>query len=197
MQKVINLYRNQQLINRALKKDRKAQKELYDKYAPQMLGLCAYYVKDRHRAEEVMLNGFFKAFTKLETFKREGSFEGWLKRIMIYESISFLRKKNELIFTDNLMGYEQQSENNIEQNIALNELIGLIDELPASCKVVFNLYIIEGYKHHEISELLGISEGTSKAQLFRARKSLQSKVVGLKSNENEINYTRAVKSKKA
>lgn len=197
MLKVINLHRNQQLINRALKKDRKAQKELYDKYSPQMLGLCAYYVKDRHNAEEVMLNGFFKAFTKLETFKREGSFEGWLKRIMIYESISFLRKKNELIFTDNLIVYEKQSENNIEQNIAVNELISLIDELPASCKVVFNLYIIEGYKHHEISDLLGISEGTSKAQLFRARKSLQQKVGALKSNENEIKYSRAVKSKRA
>ncbi len=197
MLKVINLHHNQQLINRALKKERKAQKELYDKFSPQMLGLCAYYVKDRHNAEEVMLNGFFKAFTKLETFKREGSFEGWLKRIMIYESISFLRKKNELIFTDNLVIYEKQSENNIEQNIAVNELIDLIDELPPSCKVVFNLYVIEGYKHHEISDLLGISEGTSKAQLFRARKSLQQKVGKFNSNQNEIKYSRAIKSKKA
>lgn len=197
MHKVINLQSNQQLISRALKKDRKAQKVLYDKFSPQMLGLCAYYVKDRHKAEEVMLNGFFKAFTKLNTFKEEGSFEGWLKRIMIYESISFLRKKHELIFTDNIVGYEKLSENNIEQNIAVNELIDLIDALPPSCKIVFNLYVIEGYKHHEISDLLGISEGTSKAQLFRARKALQQKVGELKSNNNETNYSRAIKSKKA
>lgn len=197
MLKVINLHRNQQLINRALKKDRAAQKELYDKFASQMLGLCAYYVKDRHNAEEVMLNGFFKAFTKLDTFKGEGSFEGWLKRIMIYESISYLRKKNQLIFTDDLIVYEKASENNIEQQIAVAELIALIDELPPSCKVVFNLYVIEGYKHHEIGDLLGISEGTSKTQLFRARKALQQKVKGLKSTENEIKYSRAIKSKKA
>jgi len=197
MRKVINLQSNRQLIDRSLKKDRKAQRALYDKFAPQMLGLCAYYVKDRHNAEEVMLNGFFKAFTKLDTFRREGSFEGWLKRIMIYESISFLRKKHELIFTDNIVGYEKLSENNIEQNIAVNELIDLIDELPPSCKVVFNLYVIEGYKHHEISDVLGISEGTSKAQLYRARKSLQQKVGELKSNEHEINYSGAIKSKKA
>lgn len=197
MLKVINLHHNQQLIQKALKKDRKAQKSLYDKFAPQMLGLCAYYVKDRHNAEEVMLNGFYKAFTKLDTFKNEGSFEGWLKRIMIYESISYLRKKNELLFTDNLGIYEKMSENNIEQNIAVNELISLIDELPPACKVVFNLYIIEGYKHWEIAKLLSISEGTSKAQLFRARKALQKKVGDLKTQENEIKYSRTIKSKKA
>jgi RNA polymerase sigma-70 factor (ECF subfamily) len=154
-----------------------------------MLGLCAYYIKDIHEAEGVMLSGFLKVFTKLDTFKNEGSFEGWIRKIMVWESISHLRKKSELFFTNEIETYEQPFENEIELNIAIEDIQLFINELPEGSKVVFNLYVIEGYKHFEIAEMLQITEGTSKTQLSRARKALQ-KMISL--NEQK-QYERAEK----
>lgn len=174
-----------QLIKEALKNNRRAQQQLYEKYAPKMLGLCKYYIKDLHQAEEIMLNGFFKVFTKLATFKNEGSFEGWIKRIMIWESISFLRKKSKLVYIDDLSYFEKAEEIQEESLISLENLQNYIDELPDACKVIFNLYVIEEYKHSEIAELLNITEGTSKTQLFRARKALQKMLKTNKRNYHE------------
>lgn len=173
MLKVIKLHNDSQLIKQSLKSNRKAQKLLYDKYAPKMLGLCAYYIKDVQQSEEVMLNGFFKVFTKLHQFSNEGSFEGWIRKIMVWESISYLRTKKELTLTNEIENYETIVENEIELSIAVEDLQLYINELPNGSKVVFNLYVIEGYKHAEIAEMLQISEGTSKTQLSRARKALQ------------------------
>lgn len=173
MLKVIKLNNDNQLIKQSLQKNRKAQKLLYDKYSPKMLGLCAYYVKDLHQSEEVMLSGFFKVFTKLNQFSNQGSFEGWIRKIMIFECISYLRKKNQLIFTDEIENYESMVENEVELTIAVEELQNYINELPKGCKVVFNMYVIEGYKHAEIAELLNVTVGTTKTQLSRARKALQ------------------------
>ena len=161
------------LIKQALKSDRRAQQQLYAKYAPKMLSTCKYYIKDLQQAEEIMLNGFFKVFTKLATFKNEGSFEGWIKKIMIWESISFLRKKSKLVFVDDMSYFEEAEELTTETIIPMEDIQHYIDELPDACKVIFNLYVIEEYKHTEIATLLNITEGTSKTQLFRARKSLQ------------------------
>lgn len=173
MLKVIKLHNDSQLIKQSLKSNRKAQKLLYDKYAPKMLGLCAYYIKDVQQSEEVMLNGFFKVFTKLHQFSNGGSFEGWIRKIMVWESISYLRTKKELTLTNEIENYETIVENEIELSIAVEDLQLYINELPNGSKVVFNLYVIEGYKHAEIAEMLQISEGTSKTQLSRARKALQ------------------------
>lgn len=173
MLKVIKLNNDNQLIKQSLQKNRKAQKLLYDKYSPKMLGLCAYYVKDLHQSEEVMLSGFFKVFTKLNQFSNQGSFEGWIRKIMVFECISYLRKKNQLIFTDEIENYESMVENEVELTIAVEELQNYINELPKGCKVVFNMYVIEGYKHAEIAELLNVTVGTTKTQLSRARKALQ------------------------
>jgi RNA polymerase sigma-70 factor (ECF subfamily) len=180
MLKVINLNNDSQLINQSLKSNRKAQKQLYDKYAPKMLGLCAYYIKDLQQSEAVMLSGFFKVFTKLKTFEHKGSFEGWIRKIMVWESISYLRKKEKLFFTDEIENYEQAVEDEVEHNIAIEDLQHYINELPEGCKVVFNLYVIEGYKHIEIAEMLQITEGTSKTQLSRARKALQQMISSTK-----------------
>jgi len=176
MLKVIKLNNDSHLIKQSLKSNRKAQKVLYEKYSPIMLSLCVYYVKDIHQAEEVMLNGFFKVLTKLNQYSNKGSFEGWIRKIMIWESISFLRKKNELIFTDEIEKFEKLTENEVELSIDVEEIQNFINELPAGCKVVFNLFVIEGYKHAEIAELLNVTVGTSKTQLSRARKSLQKKI---------------------
>jgi len=173
MLKVIKLNNDNQLIEQSLKSNRKAQQLLYDKYAPKMLSLCTYYIKDVQQSEAVMLSGFFKVFTKLSQFENKGSFEGWIRKIMVWESISYLRKKDQLFFTDEIETYEQPFENEVELNIAIEDLQQFINELPEGCKVVFNLYVIEGYKHIEIAKMLKITEGTSKTQLSRARKALQ------------------------
>lgn len=173
MLKVIKLNNDSQLIEQSLKSNRKAQQLLYNKYAPKMLGLCTYYIKDIQQSEAVMLNGFFKVFTKLNQFENKGSFEGWIRKIMVWESISYLRKKEQLFFTDEIENYDKAVDDEIELNIEIENLQHFINELPEGCKVVFNLYVIEGYKHNEIAEMLQITEGTSKTQLSRARKALQ------------------------
>jgi len=120
-----------------------------------------------------MLNGFLKVFTKLDQFTDRGSFEGWIRKIMVYECISYLRKKNKLIFTDEIENYNPGVDNEIELKIAVEDLENYISLLPEGSKIVFNMYVIEGYKHAEIAEILKVSVGTCKTQLFRARKALQ------------------------
>ena len=176
-----------QLIKLALKNKRRAQQQLYDKYAPKMVSICRYYIKDIHQAEEIMLEGFFKVFTKLSTYKNEGSFEGWIKRIMIRDCISFLRKKSKLVYIDDMNYYEEIVEEPVETQIAIEKIQNYINNLPEACKVIFNLYVIEDYKHSEIAELLNISEGTSKSQLFRARAALKKM---LKTNQKVYHGTK-------
>lgn len=180
--KVIHLHNNNiDLIRKAAKNNRKAQHVLYEIHAPKMLSVCRFYVKDVQKAEEVMLNGFFKAFTNLKSFKNEGSFEGWLRKIMVRASISFLRQQKNIEFLVEEIE-APHNYNNINTEIEVAEIQQLIDELPEGYKMVFVMYAVEGYKHHEIGDLLNISEGTSKSQLFKARQMLQKKI-------NESNKT--------
>jgi len=175
--KVIHLHNNNTaLLKKAAKNNREAQHELYEAHAPKMLSVCRYYIKDIQHAESVMLNGFFKAFTNLKNFKHQGSFEGWLRRIMVRESISFLRQQKKIEFSIEDVTIPQDHSNNINTEIEVAQIQQLIDELPEGYKMVFIMYAIEGYKHFEIAKLLDISEGTSKSQLFKARKMLQKKI---------------------
>jgi RNA polymerase sigma-70 factor, ECF subfamily len=186
--KVIQLYKNEaQLIKKASQNNREAQHMLYQLHAPKMLSVCRYYINDVQQAEEVMLNGFFKVFTKINHFKSEGSFEGWIRRIMVREAISFLRQKKQLEFaTDNMEVYDEQT-NNIKMEMDVAEIQQLIDNLPEGYRMVFVMYAIEGYKHYEIAELLNITEGTSKSQLFKARKVLQQQLHILNTISNGTN----------
>ena len=173
--KVIPLYKNErQLIARAAKNNREAQQQLYKKFSGKMLSVCRMYTKDVQHAEEVMLNGFLKVFTHISDFKSDGSFEGWIRRIMIREAISFLRRQKKLEFQEEVILNE--SFNNIQSDIDVEHIQRLIDGLPEGYRVVFVMYAIEGYKHQEIAELLNITPGTSKSQLFKARKMLQEKI---------------------
>ncbi|WP_417885940.1 RNA polymerase sigma factor [Zunongwangia sp.] len=175
--KVIQLFKNESLlIKRAAKNNRDAQQKLYEIHSGKMLSVCRQYIKDLHYAEEVMLNGFLKVFTHLNDFKNEGSFEGWIRRIMIRESISFLRKQKKAEFQEDEFSSYEESSNNIDEQLSVSHIQQLIDELPEGYKMVFVLYAIEGYKHQEIARMLKISEGTSKSQLFKARKMLQNKL---------------------
>lgn len=175
--KVVQLYHSSnQLIKKAAKNNREAQHVLFEKHAPKMLSVCRYYVKDVQKAEEVMLNGFFKAFTKLDTFKNEGSFEGWLRKIMVRESISFLRLQKQIEFSMEEMENLDEHIITLETDLEVVEIQKLIDELPEGYKMVFVMYAMEGYKHHEIAEMLNITEGTSKSQLYKARQMLQQRI---------------------
>ena len=150
-----------------------------------MLGVCRQYIKDLHFAEDIMINGFVKVFTHLNAFKFEGSFEGWIRRIMVRESISYLRKKQFVVFDDEIL--DSGENQNVSFSLAdmnVDHIQLLIDGLPDGYRTVFVMYAIEGYKHAEISEILDISESTSKSQLFKARRQLQGKL----KQQNSIGY---------
>ena len=184
--KIIQLHKNESaFIKSALKNNRDAQRVLYEQYAPKMLSVCRYYIKDVQHAEEAMLNGFFKVFSNLKNFKGEGSFEGWIRRIMVRESISFLRQQKHIEFPVDEFDFKEESFNPVKTDMDVAEIQQLIDALPEGYKLVFVMYAIEGYKHHEIANMLNITEGTSKSQLFKARKMLQEKLQKL---NNTISY---------
>ncbi len=172
--KVIPLHNNiEQLIKRAVKNDREAQHRLFGLMSPKMLSVCRYYISDLQYAEEVMLNGFFKVFTSLKSFQGKGSFEGWVRTIMVREAISFIRQQKKIEYPTETGQIPNSETVTIEADLNLVDLQKLIDNLPEGYKMVFVMYAIEGYKHHEIAKILEISEGTSKSQLFKARKMLQ------------------------
>ena len=184
--KIRSLHKNYSaLIAKATKGNRRAQHELFELFAPKMLSICRQYAKNNDIAEEVMLTGFLKVFTHLKSYAAQGSFEGWIRRIMVNESISQLRKDKKLLFKDEVNLENSMSQvAYIETELEVAEIQELIDELPSGYKTVFVLYAVEGYKHGEIAELLQISESTSKSQLFKARRMLQEKV----KKQNIISY---------
>lgn len=162
---------DEELIDKCLKGETKAQKALFDKFAPKMMTVCLRYVSDYERAEDVLQDGFIKVFKNLEKFKHEGSFEGWIRRTMINTSLDHLRKgKNAPIDTDiseaeYLAG---DSENSLSQ-LRVEEIMALIQKMPTGYRTVFNLFAIEGYSHQEIADELGVTESTSKTQYRKAR----------------------------
>ncbi len=183
--KIISFYKSEgHLIKKAVAGNSEAQRRIYDKYSPKMLGVCRQYIKDIHFAEDVMVTGFLKVFKKLNTFNFKGSFEGWIRRIMIRESISFLRKKQFVVYDDEVLVKNENQNINSLNDIDLEYIQQLIDELPQGYKMVFILYTVEGYKHQEIAKMLKISESTSKSQLFKARKMLQKEL----NKQNIIGY---------
>ncbi|MEO0573427.1 MAG: RNA polymerase sigma factor [Bacteroidota bacterium] len=172
--KVISFYSNEkQLIKRAISGNQRAQQAIYDRFAPKMLSVCRQYIKDLQYAEDVMVTAFVKVFKGLNSFEHRGSFEGWVRRIMVRESISFLRKRQFVVYDDDVLENNQVKAVSDTSLMDVEYLQDLIDGLPEGYKMVFVLYAVEGYKHQEIAEMLSISEGTSKSQLFKARKLLQ------------------------
>lgn len=167
-----------QLIESCIKGNRASQKALYDRLAARMLSVCIRYVGDRDLAYDVLQDGFVTLFTHLESFKGEGSFEGWARKIFVTTALMSLRKKDALKMSDDLevaRGLKAETESQI-QNLGYKELISLITELPPGFRTVFNMYALEGYSHKEIGEMLGITETTSRTQLSRARIWLQNKI---------------------
>ncbi|MCB0667377.1 MAG: RNA polymerase sigma factor [Saprospiraceae bacterium] len=163
----------QELIKGCKAKDRKAQKELYNLYAPILLGICRRYVKQLEDAEDVLLESFYKIFSNIDQYEGKGSFEGWMKRISVNESLMFLRRKHNFNLSIDGSHYEIEEESaGIEDQLFEQDILNVLDTLPTGYRTIFNLYVIEGFKHREIAEELGISINTSKSQLIQAKRKL-------------------------
>jgi len=166
------------LIESCIKGDRAAQKVLYDRLAPRMFPVCIRYVGERELAEDVLQDGFVTLFTRLDSYKGEGSFEGWARKIFVTTALMELRRKDALKMSEDLeavRGMKAEATTQL-QNIGYKDLMKLITQLPPGFRTVFNMYAIEGYSHKEIGDILGISETTSRTQLSRARLWLQNKI---------------------
>lgn len=166
------------LVELCLKKDSSALDQLYNSYSSKMYGVCLRYAKNRDDAQDLLHDGFIKVYTGLNEYKFEGSLEGWIRRIMVNTAINFYKRKSGHYFSE-IDGNEEVFngyEENIIEQISAAELLGYINEMPDGYRMVFNMYVIEGYQHNEIAEILGISDGTSKSQLMKARKYLMKKV---------------------
>lgn len=163
----------ERLLEACRKGERKAQKELYQRMSPVLMGICKRYLKRKEDAEEALGNAFLKIYSSLSQYNGSGSFEGWMKKVAVRTCLDFLRAKSSPFDLD----WEHEI---AEEPVGLDDaeyLLFLVGQLPVGYRTVFNLYAIEGYKHVEISELLNISEGTSKSQLSKARRILKEHIL--------------------
>lgn len=163
-----------ELIEGCKKKDRMAQKLLFDRYSPKMNGICLRYLRHTEDAEDVLVEAFFKVLTNINQFKSSGSFEGWIRRIVVNECLMFLRRRHNFNMTLEVdANLKIQTDKNIEDELAAQDILHFLDQLPTGYRTIFNLYVLEGYKHREIAEMLNISINTSKSQLILAKKRLK------------------------
>jgi len=166
------------LIEQCRSQNGKAQRLMYDRLSPKMMGVCRRYIGDVSEAETVLVAGFLKVFNKINQFSGSGNFEGWVRRIMVNESLLYLRKHKSMYLEVEID--EAKTEPDYGQANYLfeeQELLEMINNLPVGYRTVFNLYAIEGYSHKEIAEQMGIHENTSKSQLSRARSILKNEVL--------------------
>ncbi len=162
------------IVRRCLKGDKSSQEKLYHLHAKKMMGVCLGYSNSREEAKDILQEGFIKVFASLNKFKGEGSLEGWIRRIIIHTAVDYYRKNlknlNNVPVGNARMVADQITTSDIIQE---KELLELIQKLPEGARIIFNLYVVEGYKHEEIAELLDISCGTSKSQFSRAKELLK------------------------
>ena len=184
MQFQIYRAREGELIEGCRRNDRSAQKAIYDQMAGKMLSICRRYIKDRMQAEDILVTSFMKVFDRIGQFKNEGSFEGWVRKIVVNESLSCLRK-NKIMFMEVELAAADREMNveSVSHGLEAEDLFNLVAALPEGYRIVFNLYAIDGYSHKEIANRLGISENTSKSQLSRARACLQGKLKEMESSD--------------
>jgi RNA polymerase sigma-70 factor (ECF subfamily) len=185
-------YSEQEIIAGCRKKDRTLQEYLYKMYYSTFLKVCARYAKNMQDAEQLLNDGFLKVFTQVDNFKNAGSFEGWIRRIMVNTCLDHLKSsafKEEMIIHVNAIQPEETQlsiTGDAIDNIEFKELVNMIQVLPAMTRTVFNLFVFDGYNHKEISEQLDISEGTSHWHVHQARNLLQKKI--MKSEQQKVTY---------
>lgn len=163
-----------ELINGCIKKDRASQKELYKLFYGYAMRICLRYAKNRDEAVEMVNDGFMKVFTNLHRYDKDKSFNAWVSTIMINTSIDYYRKRIKQIQMEELNAkHELEDSGNILSHLNYDDLINLVQKLSYAYRTVFNLFAIDGYSHEEIAEMLSISVGTSKSNLFKARENLK------------------------
>lgn len=166
-----------EIVKGCLDGDRRCQETLYDRYARRMFAVCQRYARHDMEAEDLMQEGFIRVFEKIGDFRMEGSFEGWIRRIMVHTAINQYRRKS---FQQERFGLERLPEEPVEADavgrLGEQELLSMIGSLPEGYRLVFNMYAIEGFDHAEIADLLGCGESTSRSQLAKARRLLQLKI---------------------
>ena len=169
-----------ELIKGCIRQNPICQRMLFEKHAPKMMSVCLRYANDMMEAEDIMQEGFIKVFQYLHQFKFEGSFEGWLRRIIVNTAIRHLEKKK--------IHFKDIDETSLDApqlapyayaHLGQEDLLKLISQLPDGYRMVFNLHVIEGYSHDEIADMLKIQPGTSRSQLVKARKMLQEQITQL------------------
>jgi RNA polymerase sigma factor (sigma-70 family) len=186
-------YTEQELITGCRQKSRAIQEYLYKTYYSTFLKVCARYAKDMQDAEQLLNDGFLKVFTQVEHFKNAGSFEGWMRRIMVNTCLDYLRStalKQDMVMHVRAVPAEetQLSVSNVAiENMEFKEMVNIIQCLPAMTRTVFNLFVFDGFSHKEIGAQLEISEGTSHWHLHQARNTLQKKIINSQSN-NKVTY---------
>ena len=170
-------YTEQEIIAGCIGGERKFQELLYHTYSSKMFSVCLRYANEYAGAEDLLQDGFVKVFNNIQKFRSEGSFEGWIRRIFVNNSIEYFRKKANMYVVQETeaLTYEYYDDNAI-QKLMKEDLMKIIQSLSVGYRTIFNLYAIEGYSHKEIAEMLNITEGTSKSQLARARYLLQKKI---------------------
>jgi len=161
-------------------RDRDSFKMLYKRYAPILLGICFRYSNSKAEAEDVLQEGFIKIYNKIDSFKGLGSFEGWLKRIMVNTAInnykSSLKHNFHEDLDEKLIAIEEDNHIELDDGISKEKLVKIIQELPTGYQLVFNMFVLDGLTHQEIADELSISVNTSKSQLFKARKQLRKRI---------------------
>lgn len=173
-------------IEACKRQDSLAQKHLYEHYSAKMYALCCRYIPSKMEAEDVLITAFTKLFERIDQFKGEGSFEGWIRRIIVNESLTYLRRNKNMYLETEIEAVDREPDfAKLENSLEAEDLMKLISQLPTGYRMVFNLYAIDGYSHKEIADQLGISENTSKSQLSRARALLQKHLVELEKEGKE------------
>ena len=162
-----------ELIKGCVDNDVQCQKVLYEQYAPKMMGVSLRYCNSKMEAEDVLQDAFIKIFNKINTFKGEGSFEGWIRKIVVFTALKSNDKRVQKFEPGSLENVQEQSfDSKAISNMETASLLSILQELPDGYKAVFNLYAVEGYSHREVGEILGISDVTSRSQYSRAKQHL-------------------------
>lgn len=182
-----------QLVKQCLKNNAKAKHQLYQLYEEMMFGVCMRYAKNRMEAEDMLHDGFIRVLNNLSQFRSEGPLGAWVRRVVVNNCLNHIRS-NKSSMEDDIDNihhgkFDVGTSEDVHNEISAKELLLMIQELPVGYRTIFNLYAIEGYKHKEIGEMLGISENTSKTQLAKARKALQDKIAELYEDEKKTHVS--------
>ncbi len=177
------------IVEACIRGDRAAQKQFYELFSGKLFAVAIRYMKNRDNAQDVLQDSFIKIYKNLQNFRNDCPLEAWLKRIVINTALKALQKQPEwqVELEDHTPAeHGHHLPNQGLENLKYDALLAMINELPEGCRMVFNLFAIEGFKHHEISEVLGITEGTSKSQFSRARQLLMEKILREKRKEEKV-----------